>query len=140
MTARHLLWTATIGAACLLAAWMQEPRMALAQGQPLVRLGPCPQGFLPVCAMKQKALVTYVNACAARGVNARVITADRGCIDGCPRDYAPVCATDGTGQRRVFGNTCEAEKSGATDIRTGTCRRVLRRVSSRGGSVGAPVP
>jgi hypothetical protein len=101
---------------------------AHAQHQPLVRPGPCAQGYVPVCAVKQKTLVTYVNACAARGVNARVIELNRACLEACERKYQPVCATDGDGKRRVFGNACEAEKSGATDIRKGSCRRFLRRI------------
>lgn len=120
--------TTAIVAGLLLAAALLIPHAAHAQHQPLIRPGPCAQGYVPVCAVKQKTLVTYVNACAARGVNARVIATDRACIDGCPRHYVPVCGTDGTGQRRVFGNTCEAEKSGATDIRKGPCRRFLRRI------------
>lgn len=101
---------------------------AHAQHQPLVRAGPCAQGYVPVCAVKQKTLVSYVNACAARGVNARVIEVNRACLEGCEQKYRPVCATDGDGKRRVFGNTCEAEKSGATDIRKGSCRRFLRGI------------
>jgi hypothetical protein len=106
------------------AVWL-TPDVAQAQHQPLIRLGSC-DGYQPVCAVKQKTLVSYVNVCAARGVNARVVSPDRACIEGCPRQYAPVCAT-ASGQRRVFGNSCEAEKSGAVDIRKGTCRRFFRR-------------
>ena len=111
-----------VGCACGIAD------VAHAQHQPLVRAGPCAQGYVPVCAVKQKTLVTYVNACAARGVNARVIELNRACVEGCERKYQPVCATDSDGKRRVFGNACEAEKSAATDIRNGSCRRFLRRI------------
>jgi hypothetical protein len=125
----------------LLFAALFASQPAPAQHQPLVKPGVCAQGYFPVCAVKQKTLVTYVNACTARGVQARIIAADRACLEGCPPRYAPVCGVDAGGQRRVFGNACEAEKSGATDIRTGSCRRILvRRGSTKGESVGAPVP
>lgn len=119
---------ATLLTGMLLAVTTLPPPEANAQHQPLVKPGVCAQGYVPVCALKRKTLVTYVNACAARGVNARIL-ADRACIEGCPARYAPVCGTDATGKRRVFGNACEAEKSGATGIRKGSCRiaRALQR-------------
>lgn len=112
----------------LFAAIAVSPQNAHAQHQPLVKPGVCAQGYLPVCAVKQKALVTYVNACAAHGVNARIL-ADRACFEGCPARYIPVCGTDATGKRRIYGNACEAEKSGAAGIRKGACRltRMLQR-------------
>jgi hypothetical protein len=132
---------AAICSGLLFAAALFAPQPAQAQHQPLVKPGVCAQGYVPVCAVKQKTLVTYVNGCAARGVNARIIAADRACLEGCPSRYAPVCGTDAKGQRHVYGNACEAEKSGATDIRKGTCRRIMvRRGSASGASIGAPVP
>jgi hypothetical protein len=112
------------------------PHAAQGQHQPLVKPGVCVQGFVPVCAVKQKTLVTYVNACVARGVNATVLAADRGCFEGCPAKYVPVCGTDSSGQRRLYGNVCEAEKSGATDVHKGRCR-LIRRTTSPGAAVGA---
>lgn len=120
---------AAILAIALLAVPLCGPSDAPAQHQPLIKPGLCAQGYVPVCAVKQKTLVTYVNACAARGVNARIIAMDRACFDGCPPQYSPVCGIDSSRKRRVYGNACEAEKSGATDIRKGSCRlvRMLRR-------------
>jgi hypothetical protein len=112
------------------------PGAAHAQHQPLIKPGVCAQGYVPVCAVKQRTLVTYVNGCAARGVNARIIAADRGCFEGCPERYAPVCATDTAGKPRLYGNACEAEKSRATNIRNGRCR-LIRRTNSPGAAVGA---
>jgi hypothetical protein len=131
----------TLWLIALLAAIAASPQAARAQHQPLVKPGVCAQGYVPVCAVKQKTLVTYVNACAAQGVKARIVAGDRACIEGCPARYVPVCGTDAKGQRRVYGNACEAEKSGAAGIRKGTCRRILvRRAPPQGMSVGAPVP
>lgn len=127
--------TATAGALAL-AAIAFAPLPARAQHQPLVKPDVCLQGTAPVCAVKQKTLVTYVNACVARGVNARVIAADRSCFDRCPARYAPVCGTNASGKRQLYGNACEAEKSGATDVQKGRCR-VLRRTTSPGAAVGA---
>lgn len=112
------------------------PLSAQAQYQPLVRPGVCVQGFVPVCAVRQKTLVTYVNDCVARSVHARVIAADRGCFEGCPAKYIPVCGTDSSGKRQLYGNACEAEKSGATDIQKGRCRWI-RRATSPGAAMGA---
>jgi len=67
-----------------------------------------------------------VNACAAKGVGARVVT-HHACMEGCPRKYAPVCAIDASGPRRTFGNACEAEKSGAKVVRNRGCRGLLGR-------------
>ncbi len=127
---------AAIVAALTIVALLLTMQTARAQHQPLIKSGACGHGgYFPVCAVKQKTLVTYVNVCAARGVNAQVIATGRGCLEGCPTRYAPVCGTDRTGQPRLYGNACEAEKSGATDIRTGRCR-IIRRGTS-GADVGA---
>ncbi|HWV55792.1 hypothetical protein [Pseudorhodoplanes sp.] len=135
---RSVLTAMTIAGAIVLAAVALAPNAAHAQHQPLIKQGLCGHGGnVPVCAVKQKTLVTYVNSCVALGVHARVIAMDRGCIEGCPARYAPVCGTDTGGKRRLYGNACEAEKSGATDIRKGTCRKLFRRIASPGTSVGA---
>lgn len=134
---RSGLSVAAIAGVMALAAIVFAPQAAQSQHQPLVKPGVCAQGYVPVCAVKQKTLVTYVNACAARGVNARIIATDRACFEGCPAQYAPVCGTDTAGKRQLYGNVCEAQKSGATDIRKGRCRMMLRRTSSPGAAVGA---
>ncbi len=113
-------------AIAFMAGVVVAPDAVLAQGQPLIKLGACPHGYYPVCAVKKRILVTYVNACAATGVGARVIT-EHACMEGCPRQYAPVCAIDASGTRRTFGNSCEAEKSGAKLVRKRGCRGLLGR-------------
>ena len=114
-------------AAVIFAGWaLLAPQQTLAQGQPLITLGPCSGGYFPVCAVKKRVLVTYVNSCAARSAGARVIS-DHGCQDSCPRNYAPVCATDAAGHRRTFGNACEAERAGAKIVRGRGCRGLLGR-------------
>ena len=40
----------------------------------------------------------------------------------CSREYDPVCARRG-GERRTFGNACEADRAGYRIIRDGECRR-----------------
>jgi hypothetical protein len=119
-----------------LAALAFAPHAAQAQHQPLIKPGICAQGSVPVCAVKQKILVTYVNACVARSVNAKVLAPDRGCFDGCPAKYVPVCGTAASGKRQLYGNACEAQKSGATDIQKGRCR-LIRRNASPGAAAGA---
>ena len=39
----------------------------------------------------------------------------------CTREYDPVCARRG-GERRTFGNACEADRAGYRIIREGECR------------------
>lgn len=134
MRSSSSLIAAAVGLA--LAALAFAPHDAQAQHQPLIKPGVCAQGSVPVCAVKQKILVTYVNACVARSVNAKVIAPDRGCFDGCPAKYVPVCGTDASGKRQLYGNACEAQKSGATDIQKGRCR-LTRRNASPGAAVGA---
>jgi hypothetical protein len=130
-----LAFMATAGTLAL-AAIVFASSGAQAQHQPLIKPGVCVQGFVPVCAVKQKTLVTYVNACVAHSVNATVIAADRGCFDGCPSRYAAVCGTDASGRRRLYGNACEAQKSGATDVQKGRCR-AIRGTTSPGAALGA---
>lgn len=113
-------------AIALMASLVAAPESGRAQGQPLIKIGACPNGYYPVCAVKKRTLVTYVNSCAANGVGARVVT-DQACMEGCPRQYVPVCAIDASRTRRTFGNSCEAEKSGAKLVRKRGCRGLLGR-------------
>lgn len=113
-------------AAVLAGITLLSSQPALAQGQPLIALGPCASGYFPVCAVNKRTLVTYVNSCAARSAGARVVS-DRACQEGCPRRYAPVCAADAAGSRRTFGNACEAERSGATVLHQRGCQGLLGR-------------
>lgn len=113
--------------AALAVAALLAPAQALAQGQPLIIPGQCSGGgYTPVCAVKKRTLVTYVNDCAAIGAGARVLRY-HACQEGCPRQYAPVCAIDDAGRRITFGNACEAERSGAKIVRNRGCRGVLGR-------------
>ncbi len=103
------------------------PAPALAQGQPLIIPGLCSGGgYTPVCAVKKRTLVTYVNDCTAIGAGARVLRY-HACQEGCPRQYAPVCAIDDAGRRSTFGNACEAERAGAKIVRNRGCQGVLGR-------------
>jgi len=99
----------------------------LAQGQPLIMEGPCGNyGYHPVCARSRKrALVTYVNSCAARSDGARVI-GDGACPEACPMIFKPVCARDAGGTRKTYGNDCQARAAGATVIRRGRCIPLIR--------------
>lgn len=100
---------------------------AHAQGQPLIIPGLCAGGGqVPVCAVKKRTLVTYVNDCAARGARARVIH-HRACVEDCPRRYNPVCAIDDSGKRRTYGNACDAQRAGAKIVRNRDCQGVLGR-------------
>lgn len=111
----------------LAVAVLLAPAPALAQGQPLIIPGQCSGGgYTPVCAVKKRTLVTYVNDCAAIGAGARVISY-HACHEGCPRQYVPVCGIDASGRRATFGNACEAERSGAKIVRNRGCQGVLGR-------------
>ena len=104
-----------------------SPLPAHAQGQPLIIPGLCAGGGqVPVCAVKKRTLVTYVNDCAARGAGARVIR-DHACHEDCPRRYNPVCAIDEAGKRRTFGNACDAQRAGGRIVRNRGCQGVLGR-------------
>lgn len=122
MAFRNPMAAAVIAGLALLA-----PAQALAQGQPLIIPGLCAGGgHTPVCAVKKRTLVTYVNDCTAIGAGARVVSY-HACREGCPRRYAPVCAIDADGRRRTFGNSCEAERSGAKIVRNRGCHGLLGR-------------
>ncbi len=102
------------------------PLQAMAQGQPLIALGPCASGYVPVCAVKKNHLVTFINSCAARSFGARVIR-NEPCPEGCPSKYAPVCAVSATGKRMTYGNVCAAERDGAKIVRNRGCQGILGR-------------
>jgi hypothetical protein len=122
MPSRILIAAAVIAGLALCA-----PVEAMAQGQPLIIPGQCSGGgYTPVCAVKKRTLVTYVNDCTAIAAGARVVSY-HACHEGCPRRYAPVCAVDSTGRRATFGSACEAERSGAKIVRNRGCQGVLGR-------------
>lgn len=117
---RGLIASYTISAALLLTGAPATP--AVAQGQPLIFLGPCGEdGYRPVCARARgNVLVTYANACIARSEGARVV-GQQPCPVACPMVYRPVCATDPAGKRRTYGNDCQAKAAGARIVRRGRC-------------------
>jgi hypothetical protein len=100
---------------------------AAAQGQPLIMAGPCGHhGYHPVCARSRKnTLVTYANACIARGEGSRVIS-HGACPTACPMIFKPVCAIDAGGKRKTFANDCIARAANVTVIRRGRCIPLVR--------------
>lgn len=125
MTARSCI-VYLLGALCAAAIW-PAATPALAQGQPLIVMGPCAgPGYRPVCARsRKKTLVTYVNACMARSDGARVIS-EGACPEACPMIFKPVCAFDAAGKRKTFGNECQARAAGAKILRGGRCVPLVR--------------
>jgi hypothetical protein len=123
---RKLKMSFRIAAIVVMGITLFSSQQVLAQGQPLIALGQCAGGYFPVCAVKKRILVTYVNSCAARSAGARVIS-DHACQEGCPRQYVPVCAKDAAGRHFTFGNACEAERAGTTIVRQRGCRGLLGR-------------
>jgi len=116
-----------IAAAVMAGLALLAPAEARAQGQPLIIPGQCSGGgYTPVCAVKKRTLVTYVNDCPAIAAGARVVSYPA-CHDGCPRQYAPVCAIDAAGKRSTFGNACDAERAGAKIVRNRGCQGLLGR-------------
>jgi len=82
--------------------------------------GACPAILDPVCARKEKQLLTYANACLAANDRATVL-ARGACPQACPMIYQPVCAEDAQGVRRNYGNACAAEADGAKIVRNRRC-------------------
>jgi hypothetical protein len=116
---------AALAAVCAALAWTSAPP-AFAQHQPLIFLGPCgAHGLHPVCARRNRALVTYANACLARQERAQVINQEA-CPTACPMLFQPVCAMDGKGARRTYGNDCQARAEGASVLRRGRCIPLIR--------------
>ena len=94
--------------------------------------GFCTREYAPVCGARFGDRQTFPNACEADRAGYRIIRDGR-CGGGfdrprperpryCPSIYDPVCARRG-GDRRTFGNSCEADRAGYDVIRGGTCRR-----------------
>ena len=95
--------------------------------------GFCTRDYEPVCCARIGDRQTFPTACEADRAGYRIIRDGR-CRGGgfdrprperpryCPSIYDPVCARRG-GDRRTFGNSCEADRAGYDVIRGGTCRR-----------------
>lgn len=95
--------------------------------------GFCTREYAPVCGARFGDRQTFPNACEADRAGYRIIRDGR-CRGGgfdrprperpryCPSIYDPVCARRG-GDRRTFGNSCEADRAGYDVIRGGACRR-----------------
>src|SRR5690606_29239394 len=103
---------------------------------PLPPPGPtqaCTREYQPVCAVRRgEERQTFPNACMAEAERARIVHEGecRGAglprppqpppTQACTREYDPVCAV-GSGERRTFGNACEAEAARYRIIRGGEC-------------------
>ncbi|WP_343036169.1 Kazal-type serine protease inhibitor domain-containing protein [Chelativorans alearense] len=103
---------------------------------PLPPSGPtqaCTREYQPVCAVKRgEERQSFPNACVAEAERARIIHEGecRGAglprppqpppTQACTREYSPVCAI-GRGERRTFGNACEAEVAWYRIIHEGEC-------------------
>ena len=119
MTNRKRLICVAAIAAGFASCLPQHP--AIAQRQPATHMTGCPFAYQPVCARsKKRVLVTYANACAARSVNAWIVS-DGVCPDNCPSVYKPVCARDTSGKRRTYMNACAAKNENAQVIRNTRC-------------------
>lgn len=90
----------------------------------------CTMQFDPVCAVRGRERRTFGNACSAQVEGYRVVSQGE-CRGGggggggreeraCTREYAPVCGTR-RGERRTFGNACEAENARYRIERPGPC-------------------
>jgi hypothetical protein len=125
MTLRISSAGAFAAALCIAAAAIPSP--ALAQGQPIIVMGPCTEeGYRPVCARSRRGiLVTYANACMARSARARVIN-EGACVAACPAIFQPVCAVDASGKRKTYANDCAAKAAGAKVVRRGRCIPLVR--------------
>lgn len=92
----------------------------------------CTFEYAPVCGERRGQRATYGNACMARAEGARIVH-DGECRGGsagprppggpqqaCTREYQPVCAVR-RGERRTFGNACEAEAADHRIVHGGAC-------------------
>lgn len=120
-----------------------NPCMARADGYRIVHGGECrrerpPQRpeigctmqYDPVCAVRGNSRRTFGNACSAQSEGFRVVSQGecRGAGGGggrgeraCTREFAPVCGVSRRGDRRTFGNSCEAENARYRIVRPGPC-------------------
>ena len=91
----------------------------------------CTREFAPVCGVRGNSRRTFSNSCLARVDGFRVLhpgecrpQSGRPPIGGgqqaCTMEYRPVCAARG-GDRRTFGNACQANAQGYRIIRPGQC-------------------
>jgi len=91
----------------------------------------CSRQYDPVCATRGNNRQTFPNGCQAEAAGFRILRDGQCRDDGwggsggqggfCSRQYDPVCARRGSGER-TFSNSCEADNAGFRAIYNGECR------------------
>ncbi|MBL4618017.1 MAG: hypothetical protein JKY46_09990 [Robiginitomaculum sp.] len=111
--------------------------MCMALGSMVISQGACsacPDIYQPVCGKFTGGERTYGNACEAKragvfqttsgmcaGDEPRQPTAPTHSTANCPRNYAPICGLDMSGNEKTYSNMCQLRSQNGDAIHKGTC-------------------